>query len=83
MFLGCQKIDYHAKYCNIDPKDRGPYRRWKDQFMQLQNGNRTQNCEWKKKKKKKMMKIIIELIHEAMNVSPIIVPLVENKCYLN
>ena len=22
MFLGCQKIDYHAKHCNIDPKEK-------------------------------------------------------------
>ena len=23
MFLGCQKIEYHAKYCNIDPRKKG------------------------------------------------------------
>ena len=22
MFLGCQKIDYHAKHCNVDPKEK-------------------------------------------------------------
>ena len=23
MFLGCQKIEYHAKHRNIDPKEKG------------------------------------------------------------
>ena len=23
MLLGCQKIDYHAKHCNINPKEKG------------------------------------------------------------
>ena len=31
------KIEYHAKHCNIHPKEKSdlgrPYHRWKDQFM--------------------------------------------------
>ena len=23
MFLGCQKIEYHAKHCSIDPQEKG------------------------------------------------------------
>ena len=26
IFLGCQKLDYHAKHCNIDPKEKGIYK---------------------------------------------------------
>ena len=33
-----------------------PHRHWKDQFMLFQNGNWTQNCEWKKKKLKYAVK---------------------------
>ena len=27
MFLGCQKIDYHAKHFNIDPKAKKGFRK--------------------------------------------------------
>ena len=56
MFLGCQKIDYHAKHCNIDPKEK-VFRKTLPSLERpvsviAERELITQNCEWKKKKKK-------------------------------
>jgi hypothetical protein len=56
VFLGCQKIDYHAKHCNIARK-----KGFRKTLPSLEIAVHVvaereliiENCEWKKKKKKK------------------------------
>ena len=53
MFLGCQKIDYHAKHCNIEPRKKG----FRKTLQSLERPVHVvaereliaQNCEWRKK----------------------------------
>ena len=57
MFLGCQKIEYHSKHCNIDPKEKVILEELtvvgKTSSCSCRTGILTQNREWKMMKKKK------------------------------
>ena len=45
--IPCKALQYRPKEKRYSGR---PYRRWKDQFMLLKNGNWTQNCDWKQRK---------------------------------
>ena len=55
MFLGSQKIYYHANHCNIDPKRKKGFRNTllsleRPVHVAAEQELITQNCQWKKKK---------------------------------
>ena len=60
MFLGCQRIEYHANHCNINPKEKGIWENLtvvgKTCSCSCRTEIVTQNSEWKKKKNKKEKK---------------------------
>ena len=68
--LGCQKIDYHAKHCNIDPKEEGIQEDFtvvgRRVHVVVERELITQNCEWKKKKKIRSLQI-----RELCGIQPI------------